>query len=240
MEQQYTILAKYYDILMGDFDYKGYVAFVEKYLKGNGVDLCCGSGKIAIYLAKNGRNIIGVDASIDMLNEAMANSKKEGLKIQWLCNNVTEFEPMKKLDFASCVCDGFNYLNPSDLKKTFDKVAQYIKKDGYFVFDISTLYKLKDIVGNNVFCDDEDKISYIWGNHFDTKRNAVNMQIAFFEMINGNNYKRYDEQHLQFGHTIDEIMTLLVDNWDVQIYDGEGYSYLEKTSKRALFVCKRN
>ena len=48
----YSILAKYYDRLMGDFDYKGYLKFVENDLKGEGVDLACGSGEMTIALAK--------------------------------------------------------------------------------------------------------------------------------------------------------------------------------------------
>ncbi|MEG1608363.1 MAG: class I SAM-dependent methyltransferase [Clostridia bacterium] len=239
MEQQYTILAKYYDKFMGDFDYDGYVAFVKDYLHGEGVDLCCGSGKITIRLFQSGAKVIGVDACVQMLNEARSNAKKVGLNIQWLCMDASQFQPQKKLDFACAVCDGFNYLSPSTLKKTLDNAATFIKKDGYLVFDISTYYKLKNIVGDNVFCDDEDDVSYIWSNHFDTKRNAVDMQIGFFERQQGNNYVRVDERHLQYAHTTQSVEAMLCEAWSVSVVDGETYGQLTPTSKRALFVCKR-
>ena len=41
----YSILAKYYDTLMGDFDYDGYFEFVKDKIAGEGVDLACGSGR---------------------------------------------------------------------------------------------------------------------------------------------------------------------------------------------------
>ena len=66
----YSILAKYYDTLMGDFDYDGYFAFIRDKVAGEGVDLACGSGEMTIRLAKAGSKMMGIDLSGDMLNVA--------------------------------------------------------------------------------------------------------------------------------------------------------------------------
>lgn len=54
----YEILAKYYDDLMGDFDYDAYEKFALENLKdvwgGFGYDLASGSGEMAIRLKRNG------------------------------------------------------------------------------------------------------------------------------------------------------------------------------------------
>ena len=50
--EAYSILAKYYDSLMKDFNYDAYLDFIKGYVKGEGVDLCCGTGEMTIRLAK--------------------------------------------------------------------------------------------------------------------------------------------------------------------------------------------
>ena len=59
----YEILAKYYDDLMGDFDYDAYEKFALENLKdvwgGFGYDLASGSGEMAIRLKRNGFKVVG-------------------------------------------------------------------------------------------------------------------------------------------------------------------------------------
>lgn len=238
--EQYTFLAKYYDKLMKDFDYCGYVKFVQKYLVGTGADLCTGTGRISLWLAQNGRNVTGVDTCPNMLNTARENARKLGLKIQWICLDAAEFLSPSKLDFACCICDGLNYMNGNQVEKLLKNVTSYVKSCGYFVFDISTSFKLKEVIGNNVFCEDLENISYIWSNFFDEKQSSVEMQIGFFERQNGDVYKRVDESHFQYAHETTHIFEILSSSWSVEVFDGESFSSLKKESRRALFVCKKN
>ena len=70
----YEILAKYYDDLMGDFDYDAYEKFALENLKdvwgGFGYDLASGSGEMAIRLKRNGFKVVGGDVSSEMLEKA--------------------------------------------------------------------------------------------------------------------------------------------------------------------------
>ncbi|MEG1536123.1 MAG: class I SAM-dependent methyltransferase [Clostridia bacterium] len=235
----YEVLAKYYDNLMGDFDYKGYVAFLNEKLVGCGVDLCCGSGKITIELSKQGRKMTGVDLSAEMLNMAVVNARKQGQQIAWINSDICKFEPFGKVDFFTCVCDGVNYVAQNKLQKLFSNIATHTKKDGYFIFDISSHFKLENILGDNVFCEDRDDITYIWSNKFDKKANQLHMDLSFFERANGDNYTRRDELHTQYAHTQQELTVLLESEWDIQTLDGETFGQPQDNSKRLLFVCKR-
>lgn len=234
----YSILAKYYDRLMGDFDYKGYLKFVGNDLKGEGVDLACGSGEMTIALAKDGRKMTGIDLSEEMLNVATVKAKKEGVDVKWIRQDISMLELSHKVDFITCVCDGVNYIEKSRLKDFFDRVKGYLKNDGKFVFDVSSKYKLTQILADNLFCEDYDDVTYIWSNTLGD--DYVDMDLDFFEKIQGDTYKRIGESHRQYIYTQKDVEELLSD-FDVKVYDGETYSSVKPKSKRLLFVAtKRN
>ena len=232
----YSILAKYYDTLMGDFDYDGYYEFISDVLIGEGVDLACGSGEMTVRLAKGGRKMIGMDMSGEMLNVATQKAKKLGLDVKWINQDMTQLQLNHAVDFITCVCDGVNYVQGKDIQKFFDKVYCALKGGGKFVFDISSSYKLENILGDNLFCEDYDDVTYIWSNSLG--KGYVDMDIDFFEKIEGDTYRRIEESHRQYIHTIDFIKTCL-DKWSIEIFDGETYGKYTDKSKRIIFVAQK-
>ena len=59
--------------------------FYEKWLPTNKdagiLELCCGTGRLTLPIAKNGYNICGVDNSTSMLEQAKLKASEIGLKI---------------------------------------------------------------------------------------------------------------------------------------------------------------
>lgn len=234
----YSVLAKYYDVLMGDFDYDGYVAFLKSFLSGEGVDLCCGTGNIAIELASY-CTMTGVDYSDEMLNVAAEKARKAGKKVVWVNQRAEDFAPSHPVDFVTCVCDGFNYLDYKTLAKTLDKISDYVKVGGKLVFDLSSSYKLREVLGNNTFCEDYDDITYIWNNTFDRDEERVEMQISFFEKQKGDIYLRIDEEHTQYAHKTQDVINLLKEKWSVRVYDADTMSEPVEKTQRVLFVATK-
>ena len=232
--ESYTILAKYYDQLMKDFSYSTYLNFIKGYVKGEGADLACGTGKMTIALAKLGHKMMGVDISSDMLNVARDSARKAGKNIMFLQDDIKSFTPTHPLDFITCVCDGFNYIE--DLS-VINQLATYIKKDGYLIFDVSSEYKLKNVLGNNTFCEDTKYATYIWSNEL--KDNYVDMNVAFFEKESADLYRREDERHRQYIHTLSKIKCILDTDFEYNVYDGQTFSELKDDSLRYLFIAKR-
>lgn len=228
----YSILAKYYDTLMGDFDYDGYFAFIRDKVAGEGVDLACGSGEMTIRLAKAGSKMMGIDLSGDMLNVATQKAKKSALDVKWINLDMQQLELNHPVDFITCVCDGVNYIPQKDIQKFFDRVYDNLKVGGKFVFDISSDYKLQEILGDNLFCEDYDDVTYIWSNSLGD--GYVDMDIDFFEKIEGDVYRRIEESHRQYIHSVDFIKNCLK-KWYVEIYDGETYGKPMEKSKRVIF-----
>ena len=233
--ESYTILAKYYDKLMKDFSYSAYLDFIKGYVKGEGVDLACGTGEMTIALAKKGCKMIGADLSNDMLNIARDKARKAGKNIIFIQDDIKKFQPPHPVDFVTCVCDGFNYL-PS-ISEAINKVSTYLKKGGYFIFDLSSQYKLQEVLGNNTFCEDIKDVTYIWSNKL--KDNHVDMQVSFFEQTKGDLYTRIDETHTQYIHSVNEIKSILDANFEYNVYDGQTFSDIKDDSLRYLFIAKR-
>ena len=231
----YSILAKYYDRLMGDFDYRGYTEFIRDKLGREGVDLACGSGEMTIALAKLGHKMTGIDLSGEMLNVATLKAKSAGVDVRWARPDISQLELAHKVDFIVCVCDGVNYLSYSQLPSFFSKVKSYLKSGGVFIFDISSEYKLTRIIGDNLFCEDYDDVTYVWSNQLGD--GYVDMELDFFERLEGDIYKRVEESHRQYIHTRDQLVGLLEKDWTTQIVDGETFRDADVESKRLVFVC---
>ncbi len=234
--EAYTILAKYYDSLMKDFNYDAYLEFIKGYVKGEGVDLCCGTGEMTIRLAKQKCKMIGMDLSQDMLNVARDKARKNFQNIIFIQENVIDFDLPHKVDFVTCVCDGLNYINDEDMKKAIKNIAGKIKPNGYFIFDISSQYKLENILANNTFCEDTNKATYIWSNKLE--KDKISMQVSFFEKIKGDTYRRIDENQVQYVHNLDLVKSMLED-FEYKVFDGTTFDEVKDNSQRLLFIAKR-
>ena len=88
----YTELAACFDLFMDDTPYEEWLEYVLKVFNRYSVpkelvlDLGCGTGTFTKMLAKEGYDMIGIDASSQMLQEAMA--KEDTGNILWLLQDM--------------------------------------------------------------------------------------------------------------------------------------------------------
>ena len=74
--KSYEALSRVYDRLNGEVDYAAIADFYEKAFARYGIsprlvlDLGCGTGRLTLELARRGYDMIGVDASAEMLSKA--------------------------------------------------------------------------------------------------------------------------------------------------------------------------
>ena len=72
----YGPLAAWYDQLTGDVPYPQFADFYEAAFARRGgefrllLDFCCGTGTLTAEMTRRGYELIGVDASVDMLMQA--------------------------------------------------------------------------------------------------------------------------------------------------------------------------
>ena len=96
------------------------------------LDLGCGTGTMTRLLRQKGYDMIGVDASAEML-EIARNHPDEG--ILYLQQDMREFELYGTVAAVVCVCDSLNYLlEEEDLAEVFSLVHNYLDQNGVFIF----------------------------------------------------------------------------------------------------------
>ena len=103
---------------------------------------------------------------------------------------MTDFELPHKVDCCVCSLDSINHLKDIvEVKKCFDCVYNSLNDGGVFVFDVNTVYKHKNVLGNNTFVFDEEDFFLSWDNEY-LGDNTVRILLDFF-VYNGKNYDRF-------------------------------------------------
>lgn len=237
--ESYNAIASVYESLQKDFDYNKCAKFIIKTVSKApnkvGVDVGAGTGLITRALFNAGYLVTGTDVSNEMLNEAICLSNGQ---IPYVMQSAENFSGFKKLGFVTAVNDVVNYLSPKKVASFFGKVYTALDDGGVFVFDISTVYKLKNLLGNETFCLDTDEVSYMWFNTLKTDR--VIMDISVFKPVEDGLYSRVDERHVQFLHETDFITNTLKDAGfnDVAITGHLGNA-VKDDSLRVVFIAKK-
>ena len=205
-DNQFGILAGYYDILNYNADYKKTADYIESVFSVYNkkprlvLDLACGTGNLTVELDKRGYDMTGLDLSADMLS--VASAKSAGNKnILWLNQDMRSFELYGTVDAVICCFDSLNYISESaGVKKCFGLVYNYLNPGGLFIFDVNSKYKFENIYGNNNFVLENKKIFCSWQNYYNKKRKTCDFYITLFAGQPGGYYKRYEETQRQKYH----------------------------------------
>lgn len=139
----YERLSRIYDLDWGNFAVQ-YVNLINQLLNERDIsrarilDLACGTGTLAIELAKHGHVVTGIDISPQMI--ARAKSKCSGLShISFDVQDMTQFHVEDKFDLITCTFDSINYLlNENAVKAMFSRVVSVLRESGLFIFDSNT------------------------------------------------------------------------------------------------------
>lgn len=244
--KQYTGIAAIYDSMI-DIDYNKWMKFIEDYLNNKGItlkgkralELACGTGNMSLRLKEKGIDVTAIDISEDMLSFAQGKAFERRYKINFLNQDITEFELNRKFDFAFSFCDGYNYIiEEESLVNSFKRVFEHLDNKGIFIFDVSTMHKLRDIIGGNTFTMNDEALCYIWDNYYEN--DMLEMYITFF-VKQGELYKRIEENHIQMAHSTKTLVELLYKTGFAKVEVLEDYSFKELNDRsiRATFIAEK-
>ena len=244
----YGIFAFYYDRLTENIDYKARAEYfnqiIRQYITVTPqtilLDLACGTGSLTVELAKLGYDMIGVDASEDMLSEAMSKSCMTK-KILYLCQDFTHLDLYGTIDAAVCALDSINHMTDlAQVKKTFSLVSLFTLPGGVFVFDVNTEYKQRVVLGENAYVYDLEDVYCVWQNRWNEKSLTTQIDLDFF-IPQGKLYSRQQESFSERVYTHEELCCALEEaRFELlAVYEGDTFSPLKKTSQRAVYVARR-
>ncbi len=179
---------------------------VKKYsIKGNAIDLACGTGTISKMLLELDFNVVGVDKSKYMINLAKEKLKAYNDKINFVISDLRTFNIPKKFDLAVSFYDSLNYLlSIDDLKKVFKKVYDHLNKGAYFIFDMNTKEHVS--VSSNA----PQRIFNIGRNNI-TFNFSGEENIWCLDIILKKGEKEIKEKHVERGYSSSEIESIVND-----------------------------
>lgn len=211
---QYEKLAEIYDYLVAGVDYDEWLDYIEQILNRYGyrakrvVDLACGTGNTVLPFARRGYEAIGVDIAPAMLALARQKAEGEGLRADFLEQDMRELCLPGPADLFTCYHDGLNYITESaGLKQVLEKVFHYLKPEGLFIFDLVVVNKLKGAGGDTTFFDDTD-LSLVWDSNYDKERDIWEVTLTGF-VRKGDLYEKFTEVHREKHYAREEIEPLL-------------------------------
>ena len=245
--EQYTNFAKVYDLFMDNVPYDKWIEQIKDILYRENIfdglicDLGCGTGAITEGLSSIGYDMIGIDNSYDMLDVAMEKKFASGNDILYLCQDMREFELYGTVRAIISRCDSLNYIQSlSDLKEVFSLVNNYLDPKGIFIFDMNTIHKYQDVLGENTFAEVREQASFIWENTYDSKSKINEYDLNLFIKLEEDTYKRFEERHVQRSYTFEEIVSAIDEsNMVLEKYlDADTYGDVSEKTERILFIAR--
>ena len=243
----YEKFAQVYDLFMDNIDYPAWCTYLTGILKEYGIEdgliaeLGCGTGSMTELLAAEGYDMIGVDNSEEMLAEGMEKRVESGQDILYLLQDMQEFELYGTVRAVVSVCDSLNYITDRDeLRHVFELVNNYLDPEGIFLFDMNTVHKYRDLLGDTTIAENRDEGSFIWDNSYDEEEGLNYYELAVFLPREDGLYEKSEEVHCQKAYPQEEIETLIKEAGMelLAVYDAYTLNPATEDSERLFFVVR--
>lgn len=112
---------------------------------GRALDLACGEGQNAIWLAARGWDVVGVDFSEAAIAKARARAGRDGVEVEFVCSDLLAYEPAAgAFDLVLLL---YLHVPPSARRQVLAMVSTALARGGTFVLVGHDLTNLTDGVG---------------------------------------------------------------------------------------------
>ena len=233
-------------MIKDDINYGKLCDFIENVFDMYGInpelvaDFACGTGGVTIPMSQRGYDMIGIDKSFDMLDIARNKAGNEG--ILFLNQDIAHTDLYGTVGAALCMTDGFNYiLSDKVLINALKRINTCFMDPGaVLIFDVSTKYKLENVLGNNTFVYDTDKLFYTWENRYIKEKQLIEMNINFFEKKD-KGYRRFREQQLQRARSAEHICKILKMSGfsNIKTFSSTEFAPLKNDAERLWFTAQK-
>ena len=210
----YHALAQSYDRLTNDVDYEATVDFYFEILRREGlrpktaVDLACGTGSVAVLLARKGLRVTAVDLSAEMLAEAAQKAADMENPPFFVCQPLQELRLPRGVDLAVCALDSLDYItDPDDCAEAIRRIYRVLNPGGIFIFDVNTPEKLRAMDGQG-FLDEDEDVFCVWRGEFDEQTNICSYGMDLFQR-QGSVWRRSCEEHREYAYTAEQLKGFL-------------------------------
>ena len=247
--EAYSSFAQVYDMFMDNVPYEEWSRYLIGLLKEYGIedglvaDLGCGTGKITRLLSDAGYDMIGVDNAAEMLEIAREIQEDEERDDIWyLLQDMRELELSGEVNAMVSICDSMNYiLEEEDLKEVFLRVKEYLQTGGIFIFDMNTLHKYRDMIGETTIAENREEGSFIWDNYFYEDEMVNEYELTLFIREENGLFRKYEETHYQRAYELDTVKRLIEEAGlkFVTAYDAFTREPVNRDSERMYIIARK-
>jgi len=247
----YASFARFYDTLTENIDYNARANYFDELIRrhtGAGfvreenpailLDLACGTGSLSLEMANLGYDVIGVDASADMLSVAMNKAAEREKNILFLRQPMEKLDLFGTVDVCICALDSLNHLpSHAALCKVLDRIALFVGHGGLFIFDVNTQYKHRQILADNTFIYDTPTVYCVWQNSLRDNDN-IEITLDFFEHQKNGSYARHSEQFTEILLPPEMLeRELLSRGFNIQsIYGDDSFNPPREDTQRLIYI----
>lgn len=240
----YARLAKYYDSLMDYIDYSTWIADVESLAQeheagSKWLDISCGTGSMAIELARRGKDVTAVDLSHEMLNIAERKARDQEIDIEFQQGDMITYTSTQTYDVVINLHDGLNYiLELTDTQKFIENSYALLNQGGLLIFDVVTpLLCQTHFRGYREIFSEEDG-GYERHTSYDPNTRLVESR---FTLTTDDENTIEVESHIQRAYELKNVESLCMNSqfswW--QILDDESLEPAIQKTERMLVVMKK-
>lgn len=237
LSYDYDSISGIYDELMQFIPYREWSRYIgELFMKHGGrgfslLDLGGGTGNLAIPLSERGFDIVMVDRSEKMLQEAQ--KKIMGKSIRLVAGDITKTPLRSKFDIAVCMYDTVNHIDEEGFISLLITARDLLRDGGMLMFDFNTDFGLGAFASHTQYRDGSGFRSE-WNTSFNEKTRVctLNLRIKFDDR----------EESLIFQERamdIDELLFAVSNSGfsERHLYHFLTTNGLKRTSERGMAVC---
>lgn len=188
------------------------------------LDLCCGTGQLAVHFLEAGYRVVGLDASEPMLAYARENASRflSTGQARFIQGDASDFALDERFGLVVSTYDALNHLpHEQALQQCFRCVFPVLDQGGLFVFDLNTRGGLRRWGSMSVDNSNEDCLLIIRGVYDDASSRAWTQITGFIREDNGL-YTRVDQSAFNTGFELEWVKnTLLECGWE-SVYFARG------------------
>lgn len=158
------------------------------------LDLCCGSGQLALHFLEQGYQVTGIDLSEHMLQYARENASAyvESGQAGFVQADAAGFSLDQRFGLVASTFDALNHLESQEaLQACFQSVFAVLVEGGYLIFDLNTRAGL--MRWNNISVSDSEEAMIVTRGFYDGQGNRAYTRVSGFIRAADGMYERFEE-----------------------------------------------
>lgn len=245
--EPFEAVAPYYDQLMQSIPYLWWMHYVETLLDyferpaQKILDLCCGTGNLSELLALNGYEVVGVDRSAAMIEQARYKAAQHASGVRYYVQDAAALELGETFDAIVSLFDSLNNItDPAQFAEAMRRAYLHLNPDGIFIFDLNTEYAFVHKMFDQRMLEPNAPLRYRWRSRYDKETRLCTVQMEFW-VREGAQERSFTEIHTQRAYTEHEVREMLhrAGFPEVHLFDAYTLHPPDRRSDRVFYVALR-